>query len=107
RALLQLLTLAEGGFRRADVFAWLAGAPLLHEGRWLPTTAWERLSRDAGIVAGRDEWDRLLAALAEDHDTRAELAEADPDAAPWRVERERELAGRARGLRTFVLGLID
>jgi ATP-dependent helicase/nuclease subunit B len=107
RTLLQLLALAEGGFRRAEVFAWLAGAPLLHEGRWVPTTAWERLSRDAGIVSGRKDWDCLLARLVEDHEARAELADADPEAPPGRAERERELAERARGLRSFVLALMD
>ena len=107
RALLQLLTLAEGGFRRADLFAWLAGAPILHQGSWVPTSAWERLSRDAGIVAGRDDWDRLLAALADDHEARAVMVGSDPDAPAWLADRERDLAERARGLRSFVLALVD
>ena len=37
RTLLDLLALPERGFRRQDVFAWLASAPLLRDGRWAPT----------------------------------------------------------------------
>src|SRR5581483_2945516 len=36
RTLLGLLALPEAGFRRQDVFAWLAGAPILHRGRFAP-----------------------------------------------------------------------
>ena len=49
------LDLPERGFRRQDVFAWLASAPLLRDGRWAPTQSWERLSREAGVVAGRSD----------------------------------------------------
>ena len=107
RVLLDLLRLPERGFRRQDVFAWLAGAPILVDGRWAPTVRWERLSRDAGVVAGREDWDKRLAALADDSETRAAEAEADPEQPPWRAERRRETAERARRLRTFVLGLVD
>lgn len=107
RALLGLLALSEGGFRRDDVLAWLSGAPLHHQGRWFSVTAWERLSRDAGVVAGRDQWDQRLATLAADYESRADGIEGDPDAPPWRAERLRTDAARARELRDFVLGLID
>ena len=107
RVLLDLLRLPERGFRRQDVFAWLAGAPILVDGRWAPTVRWERLSREAGVVAGREDWDKRLAALADDNETRAAEAEADPEQPPWRAERRRETAEHARRLRTFVLGLVD
>ena len=107
RALLQLLGLPAAGFRRQDVFAWLAAAPVLHEGTWTPVTRWERLSREAAVVGGRSDWDKLLAALADELDARATLAEEDPEAPPWRAERDRESSARARALRSFVLGLID
>ncbi len=64
RTLLGLLALPDGGFRRDDVFAWLAGARVHQHGRWVPATAWERLSRQAGVVGGRDDWDTLLDHLA-------------------------------------------
>jgi ATP-dependent helicase/nuclease subunit B len=107
RTLLQLLELPESGFRRDDVFAWLAGARLRRDGGRVPVTAWERLSRDAGVVGGRRDWDERLATFADDRDTRAARAEADPDEPPWRAERDRADAARARDLRGFVLDLID
>jgi ATP-dependent helicase/nuclease subunit B len=107
RCLLQLLTLPEANFRRQDVFGWLAAGPVLHEGRWAPVAAWERLSRDAGVVAGRKQWDELLLFLADQLDTKAEAAEAEPEQPPWQAERWHDDAERARGLRQFVLGLID
>jgi hypothetical protein len=107
RTLLGLLALPDSGFRREDVFAWLAGGQLRHEGRRLPVTQWERLSRDAGVVAGRHDWDRRLTTFAEGREAEAELAEKDEDAPEWRAERARTTAERARALRAFVLGLID
>ncbi len=107
RTLLGLLALPDGRFRRDDVFAWLAGARVLWHGRWVPTTAWERLSRLAGVVGGRDDWDVLLGRLAAERDAEAEEAESDPDAPDWRAERARQEADRARSLRDFVLTLVD
>ena len=53
-ALLRLLALPDHDFRRDDVFALLAGAPVLDgRGRAVPAVAWERISRDAGVVGGR------------------------------------------------------
>ncbi|MEX0791241.1 MAG: PD-(D/E)XK nuclease family protein, partial [Actinomycetota bacterium] len=107
RVLLQMLALPEGGFRRQDVFAWLAGAPIHHHGRWAPVTAWERLSRAAAVVAGRHDWDHLLAGLAEDREQRAAQSEQNPEEPAWKAERYREEAGRARSLRSFMLELVD
>ncbi len=107
RTLLGLLALPDGDFRRDEVFSWLAGARLRYDGRPMPVTAWERISRDVGVVAGRAQWDRLLTRFADDRDTSAAQDDADPEAPPWRAERSRTEALRARGLRGFVLGLID
>jgi RecB family exonuclease len=107
RTLLGLLALPDGGFRRDDLFAWLTGARIHHRGRWAPVSAWERLSREAGIVSGRAEWDASLDWLARERDAEAAEVDADPDAPPWRAERCRESAGRARELRDFVLRLVD
>ncbi|MHB8593768.1 MAG: PD-(D/E)XK nuclease family protein, partial [Acidimicrobiales bacterium] len=104
RTLLGLMALPRAGFRREDVFAWLAGAPIHHQGRPVSVTAWERTSRKAGVVAG-GHWDRLLAKFAADCEADAERAEADPDAPKWRAEQKLADAGRARELREFVLGL--
>jgi ATP-dependent helicase/nuclease subunit B len=107
RTLLDLLVLPDRQFRREDVFAWLSGGPLRYDGRSVPVTSWERLSRDAGVVSGRSDWDRRLAAFAAKRDDEAALAESDPDAPSWRAERLRDDADRARALRGFVVNLID
>lgn len=61
KSLLRLLALPDRDFRRDDVFNLLAGASLRDaEGAFVPTTAWERVSRTAGIVGGSTQWvDRL------------------------------------------------
>ena len=88
RTLLELLALPAGGYRRQDVFAWLASAPVLHDGRHAPVTAWERLSREAAVVAGRSDWDRLLTQLAEQSD--------EPRRRGGARRRGARVAGRAR-----------
>lgn len=107
RTLLELFALAQSGFRRQDLFAWLAAAPVRHEGRSTPVGAWERLSRRAAVVAGGPEWDQRLTRLADELDSAADTAEANPDSPPWLPDRHREDAGRARSLRAFVLRLVD
>ena len=107
RTLLDLLALPDGGFRRPDVFAWLSSGPLLHDGRWAPVAAWERLSRDAAVVAGRTDWDEHLSRLAEQQEHRAEVAATDGESPEWVVGRAQEAAARARDLRRFVLRAID
>jgi hypothetical protein len=57
RSLLRLLALAEGNFAREDVGGFLTAAPVLDaSGSRAPTVEWERLSREAGVVRGLDEW---------------------------------------------------
>ncbi len=86
RALLELLALPERGFRRQDVFAWLTAAPMVRNGRRVPVAAWERLSRAAGIVGGRADWDDRLARHAESLEQRGRGGRS----------RRPALAGRAR-----------
>ena len=56
RTLLGAFGLVDRDWRRDDVMAWLAGAPILDEGTPVPATAWDRVSRRAGITAGLDIW---------------------------------------------------
>ena len=107
RTLLDLLDLPATGYRRQDVFGWITGAPVLHEGRWVPATAWERISRSAGVVAGRGDWDGLLTHYAERLAAEAAQLEADVDRPQWQADRSRQEAQRALTLRAFVLGLVD
>jgi ATP-dependent helicase/nuclease subunit B len=57
RGLLRLFALADTDFARDDVCGLFAAAPVLDgRGRPIPAARWERLSRQAGIVRGVDEW---------------------------------------------------
>ncbi|HMJ77498.1 MAG TPA: PD-(D/E)XK nuclease family protein [Iamia sp.] len=105
RTLVGLLALPEQGWRRQAVLDWMGTAPLRHEGRPIPLAAWERLSREAGVVAGRDQWDTRLQAMAEQREARAVQAAADGDAAA--AVRNRRRAEHARSLRAFVTDLAD
>ena len=107
RTLLRLLELHRRGLRREDVFTWLSGAWLSHDGRRAPVGAWERISREAGVVAGRGDWDLRLARYIEERRAELGAVEADPDAAPWRAEHLTGSIERAEGLRSFVVGLSD
>jgi ATP-dependent helicase/nuclease subunit B len=78
RTLLDLLALPDHDFRRADVIGVLARAP----GRVAaPVATWERQSRQAGVVAGRAQWDQLLGRLVREHDLRADQLQAGYDEA--------------------------
>lgn len=63
RVLSGLLALPERDWRRSDVAAWLGSGPLLHAGRPVPAAEWDVLSCEAGIVAGRDQWNERMTAL--------------------------------------------
>jgi hypothetical protein len=64
RLVLDLLDVDRRGLRRRNVFDMLADLPLRgHDGEYLPTASWERVSREAG-VARDDDWDRRLGSLA-------------------------------------------
>ncbi|MGH9301208.1 MAG: hypothetical protein ACRD0E_04930, partial [Acidimicrobiales bacterium] len=110
RSLLGLLALPEGGYRRDDVFAWLSAARLHYQDKAIPVAAWERVSRQGGVVSGRDQWDRRLSTLADDLEAQArahaQAAAVDADEPSWRAESLRADASLSRDLREFVLGII-
>lgn len=100
RLLLDLLALPEHHWRRDEVLAVIARATVrMGDGRRLPAARWERLSREAGVVAG-DDWEVRLTAYA--NEARQNLP---PDASEaWRRHREQD-ATTAEDLRAFVTGL--
>jgi hypothetical protein len=107
RALLDLLELPGRGYRRQDLLAWLVALPAPPSGNGLPVSAWERLSRQAGVVGGRAQWNGRLANLLDELRAATALADGDPDVHPATGERLRADAERAGSLRTFALTLID
>jgi ATP-dependent helicase/nuclease subunit B len=117
RALLDLLALADHDFRRADVVA-LLGRSASESGssRRAPAAEWQRVSRQAGVVAGRGQWSQRLDRLAVEFDRRAgdiEVAGTDPFDEGG-TERRREAvvrlqrrAQRVRDMVSIIVGLID
>lgn len=116
RTLLDLLALRRHGYRRSDVMSLLTSAPLQpRRGRPAPTAEWERLSREAVVVAGRNHWDIRLERLAAEIDRR--IASFEPLEAPdddeeeplvdRRATRLERRAERIRELRALVLEMID
>ena len=65
RGLLKLFALVDTDFARDDVCAWFAAAPVLDgRGRSVPAARWERISRNAGVVRGVEQWRARLDAYA-------------------------------------------
>ncbi|HVL98216.1 MAG TPA: hypothetical protein VM324_02875 [Egibacteraceae bacterium] len=108
RWLLDLLALADADYARPSVMGLIAQAPVRDtDGRWVTAGPWERISRQAGIVRGRDQWADKLAWFAADLRQRADVEEAADEPRTWLIERNRRDADRADGLRAFVDELCD
>jgi ATP-dependent helicase/nuclease subunit B len=105
RTLLGLFGLARAGWTRRDVFTWLASAPLHHDGRPVPVSTWEEISRAAGIYGGRAEWDRRLRALVAEEQARVAGAQVDLTLSAATAQRQRARERHAAELRRFVLAL--
>jgi hypothetical protein len=86
RTLQALLALPDHNFRRPDVLAVLSDAPIFDGGAPAPTRAWERLSRDAGVVSGHDWTTRLRLYAATE---RQRAAEEEAEGADSRAIRRR------------------
>ena len=73
RTLRSLLALDSTNLARGALIDLLSAAPLTFQGATIPTTAWDQLSRQAGVVRGADDWHRKL------HAYRAVLAQRGRD----------------------------
>jgi hypothetical protein len=91
RTLLAVLDLPGQGFTRSGVLALLAGLP----GGAGRAASWERLSREAGVVGGLDDWRAKLSLVAAQADEAAAVPDIDE---PWRAERAARQAVSARRL---------
>ncbi|MEE2768373.1 MAG: PD-(D/E)XK nuclease family protein [Actinomycetota bacterium] len=107
RTLLAMLALPDHDLTRTAVMAVLSsGAILGPNGRPVPATAWERLAREANVVAGLSQWEERLRHYGADQDARlAELEAEGADASRRRGHRERR--ARADDLLTFVQQLAN
>ena len=102
RTLLDLLDLRDRDFSRPAVMALMSsGAILAADGRHVPASAWERVARKAGVVAGPAQWRTRLGQFAGDHvQRRAELESQGTD--PTRLARVDKEIVEAHTLLGFV-----
>lgn len=104
RSLLALLALPDRNFRRHEVMTLVSSSPLLDAGvdpRPVPGRAWQRISREAGVVDG-DDWDHRLATFARAERNRADASDEEY---PGRARRHRKQADQAEALAGFVARL--
>ncbi len=98
QVLLDLLKLPERAFGREAVLGVVAAAPAFTQPGLPPPATWDRLSRDANIVRGADQWVSRLQAYADYQDSHVRTAPAgreDEAAAPAQrtgADRARQIA---------------
>jgi ATP-dependent helicase/nuclease subunit B len=106
RVLTGVLDLIHADFARDAVAAWLGSGPILDDsGHRVPGTRWDLVSREAGIVAGGDQWRDRLARRSQELDH--ELARLDDDEPEWRVGRLERDRDQVIALERFVDELLD
>jgi len=105
RWLLDVLALPSRGYRRNDVLGLLSQAPVRTSRGYAPTTRWDRVSREAGVVGGLADWDRKLTTFAAESLARSDLYAEDLDAADWRRQSAQRDAADAEDLRSTVRDL--
>lgn len=119
RALSGLMEIADGEFARAAVAAWFTGSPVksptdttddnpsarFNPGVW--PSRWDKLSKQAGIVGGKDQWLNRLQLYADNQNQRADdgekQGEIDEGRAGW-MRRDAEIA---TALREFIQDLAE
>jgi RecB family exonuclease len=92
RTLRALLALDATQFSRDAVIDLVSGAPLMVQGSLVPATAWDRISREAGVVGGIDDWSRKLARHRAALDKRRHDLEADEASAGALARAGRQVA---------------
>jgi ATP-dependent helicase/nuclease subunit B len=85
RTLLDSLALPAQRWRRDRVMALVSGAPVRDGDEPARPTTWERLSREAGVVQGLDDWHRKIAGMQ--HTVRSELERHEGEPDDWRVRK--------------------
>ncbi|MBK5222943.1 MAG: PD-(D/E)XK nuclease family protein [Acidimicrobiia bacterium] len=104
RTLLGALDLTTVGIARDELIGWMAAAPMLDpDGRRLPTTRWDLLTRRAGIVAGDlATWNEHLDAEVRRLERRHQHRADDPEAVDERLQRETAEIERVRRFVTWL-----
>ena len=105
RTIKGMVELTGAGLPRDAMMRWLTGCPIKLPGRDFNPARWDVISRNAGVVAGRNQWRDRLARYAASLERSAgrrpdEISEED-------AERMLRAARDTRALRRFVLQLSD
>lgn len=100
-----MVDLAGGDLPRDDVTRWLTSCPVKSTAAGFRPSRWDAISRDAGIVAGVDQWrDRLARYAGRQERAANDQSEDIPEAKRLRIEQS---ASEAWSLRSFMLRLHD
>ncbi len=105
RTLLGAFELHERGWRRPEVMAWVAGGPRrAGNGKPVEATAWDLISREAGVTRGLESWRRHLGAYVEERALRLDglAGPGGIDSAPGTVPRLRAELRQAGELGRFI-----
>ena len=110
RLIAGIMELAEGEFTRSAVLSWLTGCPVRPVGvspRWFNPSRWDTVSKNAGVVSGREQWPGRLRAYAERMERDAQDGESLGDLSESRAGAMRREARTTRDLLTFIERLIE
>ena len=105
RTLLGAFELHERGWRRAEVMAWVAGGPRrTGNGKPVEATAWDLISREAGVTTGLESWRHHLGTYIEERALRLGglVGPGGIDAAPGTAPRLRTELRQAGELGRYV-----
>ncbi|MBA3654094.1 MAG: PD-(D/E)XK nuclease family protein [Actinobacteria bacterium] len=108
-ALTQLLALPDRRFRRDEVMAWLASAPILEDANragTVPASQWDVVSGAAGVIEGAEQWHGRLTSFAAAEVERKNALAQEGDADQARLDRIDTNIERAARLRVFAVDLI-
>jgi ATP-dependent helicase/nuclease subunit B len=105
RALLAALKTIESGLSRESVLAWLTCLPHGALQANIHSAEWDRITREANVVRGVDQWRQRLERFASESDDQA--ANARPETSVAWVDALRHRADGARRIGTIVASLAD
>ncbi|MDE0196736.1 MAG: PD-(D/E)XK nuclease family protein [Caldilineaceae bacterium] len=105
RMLKGIVDLAGSGLPREDVMRWLTSCPVKPSSRGFSPSRWDAISREAGVVAGIEQWrDRLASYAASQQRT---TTRQDEDLSAGREKELTQSTAEAWALRSFMLRLHD
>ncbi len=105
RMLKGIVDLAGSGMPREDVMRWLTSCPIKPSSRGFSPSRWDAISREAGVVAGLEQWRDRLANYAAAQQRKA--ANQDEELSAGGEKELAQSAAEAWALRSFMLRLHD